>query len=191
MSAVIGRTRGEGARLQTDGIVSGNRVTYITLTGRDDPTAAEVKRAKIVLMILQGKIGTGGSEGLNPWVHQIFLEPGDEFVWPAEWAKSTTPPIKLRRDAIPRPLNSSQVKVIRRMLSNADEDRVSIVQGPPGTGKTTVIASYVLTAVSAGQSGIWLIAHSNIAVKNIAEKLADFGLTNWKLLVAKEFYEFW
>lgn len=191
MSAAIGPTRGEGVRLQTDGNMSGKRVTYLTLTGREDLTAAEVKRAQIVLMILQGKICAGGSEGLNPWVHQIFLEPGDEFAWPADWAKSTTSPIKLKRDEIPRPLNSSQVKVIRRMLSNADEDRVTVVQGPPGTGKTTVIASYVLTAVSAGQTGIWLIAHSNIAVKNMAEKLADFGLTNWKLLVAKEFYEFW
>ena len=174
-----------------DGNVSGNRVAFITLIGRDDPTAAEVKRAQVVLMILQGKIGAEGSDGLNPWIHQIYLEPGEDFAWPAVWAEKATSPIKFKKDKIPRPLNSSQVKVIRRMLSDADEHRVTIVQGPPGTGKTTVIASYVLTAVSAGQTGIWLIAHSNIAVKNIAEKLADFGLTNWKLLVAKEFYEFW
>ncbi|KAL4064427.1 P-loop containing nucleoside triphosphate hydrolase protein [Scleroderma citrinum] len=183
--------RGEGVRLKVEGNISGSRVALITLTGREDPTAAEVKRAQVVLMILQGKMGAIGSEGLNPWVHQIYLDPGEEFAWPAEWAKDTIPPIKFKLEKIPRPLNSSQVKVIKRMCSQADEHRVSIIQGPPGTGKTTVIASYVLTAVGAGQTGIWLIAQSNIAVKNIAEKLADFGLTNWKLLVSSEFYEYW
>ncbi|KAL4064428.1 P-loop containing nucleoside triphosphate hydrolase protein [Scleroderma citrinum] len=183
--------RGEGVRLKVEGNISGSRVALITLTGREDPTAAEVKRAQVVLMILQGKMGAVGSEGLNPWVHQIYLDPGEEFAWPAEWAKDTIPPIKFKLEKIPRPLNSSQVKVIKRMCSQADEHRVSIIQGPPGTGKTTVIASYVLTAVGAGQTGIWLIAQSNIAVKNIAEKLADFGLTNWKLLVSSEFYEYW
>ncbi|KAF8554639.1 hypothetical protein OG21DRAFT_1412197 [Imleria badia] len=77
------------------------------------------------------------------------------------------------------------------MLDQTDSSRTTIIQGPPGTGKTTVIASYVLTAISAGRSGIWLIAQSNVAVKNIAEKLADFGLINWRLLVSNEFYEFW
>ncbi|KAI9574012.1 P-loop containing nucleoside triphosphate hydrolase protein [Boletus coccyginus] len=77
------------------------------------------------------------------------------------------------------------------MLDQTDSSRTTIIQGPPGTGKTTVIASYVLTAVLTGRSGIWLIAQSNVAVKNIAEKLADFGLSHWKLLVSNEFYTFW
>jgi len=77
------------------------------------------------------------------------------------------------------------------MLKKSDDGRLIIIQGPPGTGKTTVIASFVQTAISGGLSGIWLIAQSNVAVKNIAEKLADFGLTNWKLLVSKEFIEDW
>ncbi|KAF8843771.1 hypothetical protein BDN67DRAFT_896582 [Paxillus ammoniavirescens] len=77
------------------------------------------------------------------------------------------------------------------MLDQTDGSRITIIQGPPGTGKTTVIASYVQAAVTAGLSGIWLIAQSNVAVKNIAEKLADFGLVNWRLLVSDEFYAFW
>ena len=158
--------------------------------GRDDPTAAEAKRAQIILMVLQGRISTDGAD-FNPWVQKIYLSSGEDLMWPAEWSQPAPSPVKLNPDKIPRPLNGSQKKAIRCMLDQTDSSRTTIIQGPPGTGKTTVIASYVLTAVSAGRSGIWLIAQSNVAVKNIAEKLADFGLTNWKLLVSEDFYAGW
>ncbi len=58
-------------------------------------------------------------------------------------------------------------------------------------GKTTVIAAFVCAAVAAGASGIWLVAQSNIAVKNIAEKLADVGFMNWRLLVSQDFHLGW
>ncbi|KAG1876585.1 P-loop containing nucleoside triphosphate hydrolase protein [Suillus subalutaceus] len=77
------------------------------------------------------------------------------------------------------------------MLQQSNDGRLTVIQGPPGTGKTTVIASFVQTALAGGLSGIWLIAQSNVAVKNIAEKLTDFGLTNWKLLVSMEFFDDW
>jgi ATP/maltotriose-dependent transcriptional regulator MalT len=77
------------------------------------------------------------------------------------------------------------------MLGQSDDSRLTVIQGPPGTGKTTVIASFVETAIAGGLSGIWLIAQSNVAVKNIAEKLADIGLTTWKLLVSRDFFEGW
>jgi hypothetical protein len=176
--------------LKTDGHLAGKSVTTITLMGREDPTAAEVKRAKIILMTLQGRITAGGAD-FNPWVHKIFLDPGADFTWPIEWSQPTPPSIKFDAGKIPRPLNSSQRKAIRCMLDQTDRSRITIIQGPPGTGKTTVIASYVQAAVTAGLSGIWLIAQSNVAVKNIAEKLADFGLINWRLLVSEDFYAFW
>lgn len=158
--------------------------------GREDPTAAEVKKAQIMLMMLQGKISTDGTD-FNPWIHKIYLCPGENFMWPAEWSQPAPSPVKFNPDEIPRPLNSSQRKAIRCMLDQTDCSRITIIQGPPGTGKTTVIASYVLTAVSAGRSGIWLIAQSNVAVKNIAEKLTAFGLINWRLLVSDDFYASW
>ncbi|KAF9052499.1 P-loop containing nucleoside triphosphate hydrolase protein [Hymenopellis radicata] len=68
---------------------------------------------------------------------------------------------------------------------------VTVVQGPPGTGKTSVIAAYVQTALDLGHSGIWLIAQSNVAVKNIAEKLLKVGFTDWRLLVSNDFKEGW
>lgn len=47
------------------------------------------------------------------------------------------------------------------------------------------------SAYAAGQDGIWLIAQSNVAVKNIAEKLEDTGFDAWKLLVSKDFHFDW
>ncbi|KAI5989422.1 P-loop containing nucleoside triphosphate hydrolase protein [Pisolithus orientalis] len=190
ISASIAAARGEGARLRTEGSLGAGRQTAaITLVGREDPTAAEVKRAQIILFILQGKISTEG-ESLNPWVHQIYLDPSDDFTWPAEWASALSP-VKFNPANTSYPLNSSQVKAVRRMLDESNDYRATIIQGPPGTGKTTVIAAFVQAAVRAGRRGIWLIAQSNIAVKNIAEKLAKFGLGNWKLLVSADFFEFW
>jgi hypothetical protein len=179
--AEIAQAGHDVARFRADGDLAGKAVSTITILGREDPTLAEVKRAKIILMALQGKISDFGS-----WICKIFF--GEDVKWPAEWSQSPALPIKLKPDTIPRPLNTSQQKAVRCMLDETDSTRVTIIQGPPGTGKTTVIASYVLRAVSGGRSGIWLIAQSNIAVKNIAEKLADFGLSKWRLLVADEFY---
>lgn len=188
--AEIASAGSDTAQLKTDGFLAGKPVATITLIGKDDPTLAEIKRAQVILMVLQGRISVDGGD-FNPWIHKIYLTPGEDFMWPAEWSKPAPSPVKLNPDKIPRPLNSSQRKAIRCMLDQTDSSRTTIIQGPPGTGKTTVIASYVLTALSAGRSGIWLIAQSNIAVKNIAEKLADFGLTKWKLLVSNEFITFW
>ena len=190
VSAQIASTVGATAMMGSDGFLAEKSVGTITLMGREDPTAAEVKRAQIILMVLQGRISTDGAD-FNPWIQKIYLDAGEDFMWPAEWSQPAPSPVKLNLSKIPRPLNSSQRKAIKCMLDQTDSSRTTIIQGPPGTGKTTVIASYVLTAVSAGRSGIWLIAQSNVAVKNIAEKLADFGLTNWKLLVSDEFYSFW
>jgi primosomal protein N' len=190
VSAQVADARSATAMMETDGFLAEKAVGTITLMGREDPTSAEVKRAQIILMVLQGKISVDGAD-INPWIQKIYLSAGEDFMWPAEWSQPAPSPVKLNLDKIPRPLNSSQRKAIRCMLDQTDSSRTTIIQGPPGTGKTTVIASYVLTAVSAGRSGIWLIAQSNVAVKNIAEKLANFGLSNWKLLVSDEFYSFW
>lgn len=77
------------------------------------------------------------------------------------------------------------------MLKLHNDHRITLIQGPPGTGKTTVIATFVISAVSAGAKGIWLVAQSNVAVKNIAEKLESSGFPGWKLLVSKDFHQDW
>jgi regulator of nonsense transcripts 1 len=90
-------------------------------------------------------------------------------------------------------LNASQDIAVQRIVSEADNDRVVLIHGPPGTGKTTVIAASVLSIMEYGnkQRTIWLVAHSNVAVKNIAEKLDKVGFREFKLLVSKDFHYDW
>ncbi|KAG1747232.1 P-loop containing nucleoside triphosphate hydrolase protein [Suillus paluster] len=190
----VAKSQGRAAQLATGTTnlsLAGKIIGTIKIIGRDDPTQAETQRAQKVLEILQGLINL---EHENPWVQLIFYSsPKDDFQWPPSWTEEMKDavPVKFRADHVSRPLNSSQTKAVKQMLQQLDDERVTIIQGPPGTGKTTVIASFVQTAIAGGLSGIWLVAQSNVAVKNIAEKLADFGLTKWKLLVSKEFFEYW
>jgi hypothetical protein len=61
--------------------------------------------------------------------------------------------------------------------------------GPPGTGKTTTIAAAAALWVS-DKHPCWIIAQSNVGVKNIAEKLFEKKV-NFKLIVSQEFLFEW
>lgn len=110
--------------------------------------------------------------------------------WPLEWNQSF-PKIDLdAKDNHParQRLNVSQKAALDAMLS---PNPITIIQGPPGTGKTSVIAAFVQTALDLGYSGIWLVAQSNVAAKNIGEKLIKTGFMDWRLLVSTEFKVDW
>ncbi|OJA13659.1 hypothetical protein AZE42_12941, partial [Rhizopogon vesiculosus] len=193
INGTVAKSKGRNAQLATNANfdLTGKIIGSIRIIGRDDSTQAEVQRAQNVLEILQGLINLKHE---NPWVHLIFFSsPRDDFEWPSAWLEEAEAaiPIRFDPDCVSRPLNLSQTRAVKQMLGHSNDGRLTVIQGPPGTGKTTVIASFVQTAIAGGLSGIWLIAQSNVAVKNIAEKLADFGLTQWKLLVSKEFFEDW
>jgi regulator of nonsense transcripts 1 len=61
--------------------------------------------------------------------------------------------------------------------------------GPPGTGKTTTISA-ASRIWDLCRFPVWIVAHSNVAVKNIAETLFKRGV-DFKLIVSKEFYVEW
>ncbi|KAF8144674.1 hypothetical protein K438DRAFT_1631431 [Mycena galopus ATCC 62051] len=61
--------------------------------------------------------------------------------------------------------------------------------GPPGTGKTKTISAAAAVWEDSG-SPVWIVAQSNVAVKNIAQKLAELHIT-FKIVVSKEFYVEW
>lgn len=93
-----------------------------------------------------------------------------------------------------RRLNDSQASAVHRVASEGHRDEVFLVQGPPGTGKTTVIAAAVVRLMSemrGDKQGIWLISQSNVAVKHLAEKLADVDFLDFKILVSEDFYFEW
>ncbi|KAG6900797.1 hypothetical protein C0993_000116 [Termitomyces sp. T159_Od127] len=193
----VGRVRGRTGPLQANHSLDGKTVTSVVSIGRDDPTTAEAQRAATVLRVLQGY------EQLlddSPWIQNIFY-PSDDvdapLPWPLTWSEPcgispTCPsPVSMTLPTQHLELNSSQQVAVNTMCSSLDADRITIVQGPPGTGKTSVIASFVQLSIQMGYDGIWLVAQSNVAVKNIAEKLTKTGFLNWRLLVSKDFIYEW
>ncbi|KAJ3739173.1 P-loop containing nucleoside triphosphate hydrolase protein [Lentinula detonsa] len=164
-------------------------VGKIISKGRDKGTKAEEKRDEAVLKILQGQQGFGMFD--NPWVTNFWDPPNGVMVWPNSRSRMRFKPITVpeKPDHI---LNTSQVLAIQKMLSFKSEENIVLIRGPPGSGKTSVISRFVeIATASPHYPGIWLVAQSNIAVKNIAEKLASAGYMDWKLLVSKDFIFEW
>lgn len=64
-------------------------------------------------------------------------------------------------------LNESQKNSIRSVLN----DSVTVIQGPPVTGKTSTISEMISQLLLRGVYPILVVAASNLAVDNIAEKL--------------------
>lgn len=128
----------------------------------------------------------------NVWVRNILINAANNGpTWPLEWTQSF-PKIDYNvKDNHPvrQRLNASQKVALDAMLSPTYP--TTIIQGPPGTGKTSVIAAFVQTALDLEYSGIWLVAQSNVAVKNIAEKLIKTGFLDWRLLVSTDFKVGW
>ena len=63
------------------------------------------------------------------------------------------------------------------------------VSGPPGTGKTRTISVALEEWARCGEPA-WVIAQSNVGVKNIARTLIKHDV-DFKLIVSKEFYVEW
>ncbi len=178
--------RGKTAGLDVEHNLEGKHVTSITTTGKDAPTRAELDRGQAILSMLQGDLPLLD----NHWMKAIWL-PSEPVVWPESFTSrsdASTVEVITHPKA---PLNPSQHSAITKMLSSSLDDNITLIQGPPGTGKTTIIATYVISAIEAGKRGIWLMAQSNVAVKNIAEKLVKLDFLKFKLLVSHNFHFEW
>jgi AAA domain len=164
---------------------NGMEISSVRTIGREAPTNAEVMRGDVVIKALQHASDILAS----PFVRRIWL-PNEVASWTG--IPSSPFPVSLYFPGT-RNLNPSQVKAVNVILSNHDADRVALIHGPPGTGKTTVIAAAVTSIMASRNhsSTLWLIAQSNVAVKNIAEKLADIDFLDFKLLVSRDFHFDW
>lgn len=79
--------------------------------------------------------------------------------------------------------NDSQKVAIQSVLNNA----ITVLQGPPGTGKTSTIFEIILQLLdSLNTYPILVVAASNIAIDNIAEKLKPKHEKNILRIVANE-----
>ena len=68
-------------------------------------------------------------------------------------------------------LDDTQINVIRQILG-LKNNQILIIVGPPGTGKTEVIAKAAYELTKRGEK-VLITSHTNIAVDNALEKLAD------------------
>lgn len=178
------RINGKQAHINVQGVVrASGTVLSVTTFGKEDLTAAESGKEDVVLKALQGTI----TLTQHPFFCSIWA-PSLNITWPPLDA-STASFVYYPNGR----LNESQYSAVERIISQADRDRVLLIQGPPGTGKTTVIAASVNSMINTGptERTIWLVAQSNVAVKNIAEKLDKVEFRNFKLLVSKDFHYDW
>ncbi|KAJ3839482.1 P-loop containing nucleoside triphosphate hydrolase protein [Lentinula raphanica] len=155
-------------------------ISSVRVVGLDDPSPAEKDRGRLLLEVLQNQ---------QNLLDAKFIR----FLWfrTREDKHILRPtPVSFTYLENLRPfvdhLNPSQAKVVAAMTS---EDPIVIVHGPPGTGKTTTISA-AAEIWSARARPSWIIGHSNVSVKNIAEKLTKRKV-DFKLIVSKEFYIEW
>lgn len=182
VDANLRQLHGKMAQLSISDTSQAQRLSIRTI-GRDDPTSAEAFRTNVILQIIQNK---------TPFLTFPFVQ--DIWFWKRAKtadtiAISNSNPITFNS----RSLNESQRSAVKAILSDSPSDRLVLIQGPPGTGKTTVIVAAAVSFIASRSSkqGLWLVAQSNVAVKNIAEKLADVDFLDFKLLVSKDFHSGW
>ena len=173
------------------------------MIGREERTNSEQVQYRFLLSAL-----TGASASSHPlFVNRIWF-PRAENTQGTEYDRN----IYLSCDhasKILEKLNHSQREIVGAMLSPAPQDSLVIAHGiviplqplvthidvdviptgPPGTGKTTTIAAAAAIWVSR-KLPCWIIAQSNVGVKNIAEKLFQKEV-DFRLIVSQEFYFEW
>ncbi|KAJ7170757.1 hypothetical protein C8R43DRAFT_65515 [Mycena crocata] len=178
---------GRAARILLNTAFQGDTIR-VTTVGRERPTRAEEQRADVVLKTLQQTCTLLE----HPFFQAIWLPHELDAAAGAAWKRVPRPKREVSLYFPDRTLNDSQARAVRAILSTKDRDRLVLVQGPPGTGKTTVIAAAVTSILESVDYDrtVWVVAQSNVAVKNIAEKLAD-AECNFTLVVSKDFHYDW
>ncbi|KAF4614778.1 hypothetical protein D9613_003277 [Agrocybe pediades] len=176
--------KGKQATVCIDGPGTG-LIKMVETVGKEAPTLAEQWKTTILLDALRNPTSLIN----NPFINALWF-PETRVSWAAIPRTKQCPALYFPSE---RKLNVSQERAVQAILSNKNDHRVLLVHGPPGTGKTTVIAASVTSTMQlpGGKSTLWLTAQSNVAVKNIAEKLATIGFFDFKILVSKDFHFDW
>ncbi|KAI0749051.1 P-loop containing nucleoside triphosphate hydrolase protein [Fomes fomentarius] len=160
-----------------EGSFHGGGIKHIHVVGRKELTNSEVARNNFIMQLLQG---ISSLTQYSQFIEMLWFSSNP----PPRSYISTTPCAYYNSFS---KLNPSQKEVVCAMWSSYEP--LVVVQGPPGTGKTTTIAA-ALCEWDSSWSPAWVVAQSNVGVKNIARSLVKFDI-NFKILVSKEFYIEW
>ncbi|KAA1467653.1 P-loop containing nucleoside triphosphate hydrolase protein [Dentipellis sp. KUC8613] len=174
------RVKGRTGLINLNRTVVGDNLS-ITTIGKDPLTSAQKLRQEVVSLAFHGKTS-------------LKTLPFFSTIWSQATVSSVSAPLPPLPPApsicYSGPLNGSQEMAVHSIVSPAI--RATKADGPPGSGKTTVIAAAVNSMSCADpERGIWLLAQSNVAVKNIAEKLAQTGFLKFRLIVSENFHFQW
>ncbi|KAI9510320.1 P-loop containing nucleoside triphosphate hydrolase protein [Russula earlei] len=154
-------------------------VSRIQVIGREEPTNAEQAQYRFLLISLTTSRHT-------PLFVNIIWFPGSTRSIKRGGESYSLSGYESR---ILEKLNESQRGIVGAMVSTTPRDSLIIAHGPPGTGKTTTIAA-AAEIWSPHRLPCWIIAQSNVGVKNIAETLLKKKI-NFKLIVSLEFMFEW
>lgn len=156
----------------------------VTTIGKDAATPSEARIRRIIRLVLSGREQEFTS---NHIICRVFgLAAAEPCPASSKYRTSFSP------SRISFQLNPAQDRAVQGFCSpeNQTGPLVQLVHGPPGTGKTTLIAS-IIQGLASDSEAIYACAQSNVAVKNIAEKLVKAEFTGFKLLVSEDFYFEW
>ncbi|KAJ7671880.1 hypothetical protein B0H17DRAFT_1141417 [Mycena rosella] len=152
------------------------RLTAVRVVGKEELTNSEKARDEFILLALRGELKITDAR----FIRLLWLSE------PEHRGEVTAPATHGTIATRVSGLNASQTRVLHRIISTMP---IVIVQGPPGTGKTKTISAAAAIWEENG-SPVWIVAQSNVAVKNIAQKLAQLGVF-FKIVVSQEFYVEW
>ncbi|KAH9856840.1 P-loop containing nucleoside triphosphate hydrolase protein [Lenzites betulinus] len=171
--ARVAGAKGKQTTLKLDGKLQGD-ICKLRVVGREEATCAESARDHFIMQVLQRKLTLNRSS----YVKLLWFPTGK--------LSQSVPQVQYEFPS----LNRAQRKVANAMIS--DLDPLVIAHGPPGTGKTTTIATALMhwQRVVKPEPTVWVIAQSNVGVKNIARSIVERGV-DFKLLVSFDFHFEW
>ncbi|KAF9558500.1 P-loop containing nucleoside triphosphate hydrolase protein [Agrocybe pediades] len=174
--------KGKKTTIKVQGNMGKSQLASVTVIGRQEPTNPERARDELIHRLLINQTDLRRS----PFIRAVWFPKWKNTTLDNEDCADGLGARDPHFEAVVSTLNDSQKHVVSEMIFG---QHIVVTHGPPGTGKTTTIAA-ASKIWDRLRKNVWIVAHSNVAVKNIAEALAKRGV-DFKLVVSKEFHHEW